>query len=127
MAKLLSETVIPESRLRLVASPEDAPDAGPRKVNLPPPVKDDPEVIEARKQRQIAVMTMSIGMLTALARVVSARLILLIAILGCFSLGVLATFKPTTQGLIALGLFGLVTVALILLESGLLERIGMRE
>ena len=119
----MTETPI-ATRLRLIASPEDAPDLPIKPAR---PVKDDTEAKERREQRTVAVMVHATAILTALARVISARLILLIALLGCLSLGVLATFKPSGQGLVAMGLFGLVTVALVLLESGVLNRIGAKE
>lgn len=110
-------------RLRLVSVGEDPlPD-----VPSPKPTPPTREEVEAQHQRRAQMMNMSLAMLTALAKVVSARFILLLAIVGCFALGVIATLRPSVQALVVMGLFGLVTVALVLLESGLLTRWGAKE
>ena len=107
----LSETPIREP-LRLVATHED--DAPEPKS----PPRDD-----AREARNVAVLVQATATLNALARIVSARLILLLSVIGAFALALFVIDRPTWQALAVLGFYVLVVMALVALESGVLARL----
>lgn len=106
----LTETPIRES-LRLVPTPEDAP-AEPKS-----PARDD-----AREARNVAVLVQATATLSALARIVSARLILLLAVVGAFALAVFVIEQPSWQGLVVIAVYALMVMALVALESGVFSR-----
>jgi len=79
---------------------------------------------EAREERDAAILAGASAMLTVLARIVSVRLVLLLAAGGAFALSVGALIHPGWQSLTAMGGFDvLVFVPVIVLESGVLNRL----
>ena len=113
----LTETAIPD-RLKLVApEPSDPPEPVQPKPTTPP-VRD-----EAKESRNAAIVIQAASVTMALAKIVSARFILLLAVAGAFALSAFVIHAPTWQGLVVLALYALLVVSLVALEGGLFSRL----
>lgn len=106
----LTETPIRES-LRLVPTSDDVP------AEIKSPPRDD-----AREARNVAVLVQATATLSALARIVSARLILLLAVVGAFALAVFVIERPSWQALVVIAVYASMVMALVALESGVFSR-----
>lgn len=117
----VSETEIRE-RLKLVATDNDA---RPERTEMPvAPVKPQPPMRdEAREARNAAILIQATAVLTGLARIVSARAILMLGVIGAFALALFVIHAPTWQALVVMGLYAALVVALVMLESGFLSRV----
>ena len=117
----LSETEI-APRLRLIPPVEDVPESPPKAPTQPMRETVTDTDREAREQRTIAILVQATATLSALAKIVSARLILLLAVVGAFALALFVLDKPTWPALATLGLYVIVVGGLVGLESGALGR-----
>lgn len=125
--RLAEQEIVPAERPRLKLIPpiDDSPVHPPKPVR--PPMKElsaeDVEAREAKEQRNVAILVAATANLSTLARIVSARLILLLAVVGAFALALFVIDKASIPALITMGLYVVVVTALVALESGLLSRI----
>lgn len=77
-----------------------------------------------RDARNVAALVQATATTMALARIVSARLILLLAAIGAFILAMYAVQAASWPALLTMALYDLlVIVPLVLLESGLLAKL----
>lgn len=116
----LDETPI-RAPLRLVPTVDDVEAVAERFAPVPQRVVAPPD--EEAEARKVAILVQATGTLTALAKIVSARFILLLGIVGAFVMALFVVMHPSTPALIALGLYACVVGGLIALESGLLAKL----
>ena len=104
--------------LRIVPIPEDIP-AAPLKPAKPPMREAaDPE----REARTIQILVQATATMTALAKIVSARFILLLSVIGAFILALFILAKPTVPSLFVMGFYVLVVAGVVALEAGVLAK-----
>ncbi len=89
-----------------------------------PPKPKPPGRSEERDQRNADIIIQATANLMILARILSARFILMLSVVGAFALAVSVAVRPSWPSFAVMALYALgVVIPLVLLESGLLGRI----
>lgn len=106
-------------RLKLVPI---VPDEPVMPLKPPPPMRDLQAEREERIARHSQVTVSALGSILAIARLLSVRAILLLSVVGAFALALFTASRPTLPALVTLGLYSVIVVSLVVLESGVLTR-----
>jgi len=114
--KQIAEQVI--EPLRVVPPAEPVPERRKPK----PAGRRKPKAITVPDEQSVTIH--AIGLMTVIAKIVSVRLVLMLATVGAFGLAAIATMHPSLASIAVMGLYDVfVFVPVILLESGMLQRI----